>query len=438
MAVRKVIIAGAGGRDFHNFNTSFKDNPDYKVVCFTATQIPNIDDRRYPQELAGKLYPDGIPIYDQAELPKLIVDYHVDEVVFSYSDVSHQTVMELGSQIMAVGADFRMMGTTATMISTKVPLISICAVRTGCGKSQTTRYISELLNKAGKKVVAIRHPMPYGDLAKQAVQRFSHLTDLDAHECTIEEREEYEPHIMAGNIVYSGCDYQAILDEAQKEADIILWDGGNNDFSFYRPDLEIVVADPHRVGHELTYYPGLLNLIRAQVVVINKVQTANPDDVAELHTHIRSVNSEATIIEADSPLVVDDPAALENCRALIIEDGPTLTHGNMTYGAGLLAARQHGAVPVNPRPFAVGVYREVFKKYPHLREVLPAIGYGDQQIADLEATIRAVDCEVVVIGTPIDLRRMIKIDKPTVRVTYELRERPGKSLLDVLTERNLV
>ena len=440
MTVKTVVIAGAGGRDFHNFNTVYRDNEAYRVVAFTATQIPNIDDRRYPAELAGRLYPDGIPIVPEDELIDLIIDEEIDQVVFSYSDVPHQYLMEMASQINAAGADFVLLGADTTMIPSQVPVVSICAVRTGCGKSQTTRKVVQLLKDAGNRVVAVRHPMPYGDLVKQRVQRFAELADLDKHECTIEEREEYEPHIISGTVCYSGVDYGAILAEAEKEADVIVWDGGNNDLPFYAPDLEIVVADPHRVGHELTYYPGLTNALRADAIIINKIDTADPEDILELRNTLREINPEAIIIEAASPIFVDDPALIEGKRVLAIEDGPTLTHGDMTFGVAVLAAERFGAEElVDPRPFLQGEYRDLFEKYEHIVDLLPAVGYGEKQIKDLQATIDAIDCDAVIIGTPIDLRRLIDFgDKPTVRVRYELQEIGKPDLADVLRSKGLI
>ncbi len=414
---------GAAGRDFHNFNTVYRDNPDYEVVAFTATQIPNIEGRTYPAELAGELYPNGIPIHDEADLTKLIMELQVDDVVFSYSDVPHEYVMHKASKVIKYGANFVLLGGEPTMIKSKKPVIAIGAVRTGCGKSQTTRRVAEVVSSAGKKVVAIRHPMPYGDLSKQKVQRFATLEDLKRHDCTIEEMEEYEPHIVRGSVVYAGVDYKAILDQAEKEADIILWDGGNNDLPFYKPDLFIVVADPHRVGHELSYFPGESNLRMADVVVINKMDSARPEDVSKLKENIAAVNPNATVIEANSPVTVENREIIAGKRCLIVEDGPTLTHGEMKFGAGTVAAEKFGASEIiDPRPWIEGTIAETFEKYPDIGHVLPAMGYGGQQMKDLEATINAVDCDVVVIGTPIDLRRIISIDKPSVRVTYDLEE----------------
>ncbi len=433
MSKIKTVIMGAAGRDFHNFNVFFRENEDYEVVAFTATQIPNIEGRKYPKELSGSLYPDGIPIYPESDLPKLIKEYDVDQVIFAYSDVPHPYVMHKAALVNALGADFRLMGAKTTQIKSTKPVISVCAVRTGCGKSQTTRRVSKLMIEMGYKVAAIRHPMPYGDLAKQKVQRFATYADLDKHECTIEEREEYEPHIDNGVIVYAGVDYEAILREAEKEADVILWDGGNNDISFYEADLSIVVADPHRPGHELNYYPGETNLHMADVFVINKVDTADPDDVIFVRENLRSLNPDAVIIEGASPLFVDDPDGIKGKRVLVIEDGPTLTHGGMAYGAGYVAARRFGAKEiVDPRPFAVGSILETYQKYPGTGTILPAMGYGNDMVKDLEKTIDASDVEMVVSGTPIDLTRIIKVNKPMQRVRYELQEIGVPTLEDVL------
>ena len=433
MSRKRVLIMGAAGRDFHNFNTVYRHNPDYDVVAFTATQIPNIDDRTYPPELSGDLYPDGIPIHDEADLINLIKELNVDDVVFSYSDVPHEYVMHKASEVIKFGANFVLLGGEPTMIKSNKPVVAIGAVRTGCGKSQTTRRVAEVLASAGKKVVAIRHPMPYGDLAKQKVQRFSTLEDLELHDCTIEEMEEYEPHIVRGSVVYAGVDYKAILDQAEEEADVILWDGGNNDLPFYKPDLFIVVADPHRAGHEMSYFPGESNLRMADVVVINKMDSARQEDVAKLKKNIDAVNPGATVIEANSPVSVDDSEIISGKRCLVIEDGPTLTHGEMKFGAGTVAAEKFGAAEIiDPRPWIEGTIADTFKKYPAIGKVLPAMGYGGQQVKDLEATINAVDCDVVVIGTPIDLRRIISIDKPSVRVTYDLAEIGSPDLADVL------
>ena len=422
MAIRTLIM-GAAGRDFHNFNVYFRDNPGYDVVAFTATQIPDIEGRTYPTELAGKLYPAGIPIYAETDLVKLIAEQQVQQVVFAYSDVPHEVVMHKASIVNAAGADFILMGTKSTQVKSTKPVVSICAVRTGSGKSQTTRRVSQILIQMGYKVAAIRHPMPYGDLVKQAVQRFATYADLDKHECTIEEREEYEPHIDNGVIVYAGVDYEAILRQAEQEVDIILWDGGNNDFPFYVSDLQIVVADPHRPGHELTYHPGETNVRAADVFVINKVDTATAENVITVRQHLAAVNPNAIVIEAASPLFVDDPAAIRGKRVLVIEDGPTLTHGEMAYGAGWVAARRFGAKEiVDPRPFAVRSIKATYEKYPRTGAILPAMGYGEAQTRDLEETIRNADVDLVIIGTPIDLTRIIKIEQPSQRVRYELQE----------------
>ncbi|HIA79753.1 MAG TPA: GTPase [Candidatus Marinimicrobia bacterium] len=429
-----VIIMGAAGRDFHNFNTYYRNNDLYQVVAFTATQIPNIEGRLYPPELAGELYPEGIPIHDEGELINLIQSNHVDEVVFSYSDIQHEDVMHLGSMVNAAGADFKMMGMTHTAIKSTKPVIGICAVRTGCGKSQTTRRVSEIFKNAGKKVAVIRHPMPYGDLGIQAVQRFSSLDDLKKHNCTIEEMEEYEPHINRGTIVYAGVDYEAIIRKAEQEADIILWDGGNNDMPFYKTDLLLVVADPHRSGHETQYYPGETNLRLADVVIINKIRTADPGNVEKLRSSISQVNPKATVVDAASPVTVEDPDIIAGKRVLVVEDGPTLTHGDMKYGAGVVAAKQCGAAGlVDPRPFAKGSIAETFDHYPDIGTLLPAMGYGDDQVRDLEDTINSADCEAVVIGTPIDLRRIVDIKHPSTRVTYELEEIGEHTLDDILS-----
>ena len=429
-----VIIMGAAGRDFHNFNTYYRNNDLYQVVAFTATQIPNIEGRLYPPELAGELYPEGIPIHDEGELINLIQSNHVDEVVFSYSDIQHEDVMHLGSMVNAAGADFKMMGMTHTAIKSTKPVIGICAVRTGCGKSQTTRRVSEIFKNAGKKVAVIRHPMPYGDLGIQAVQRFSSLDDLKKHNCTIEEMEEYEPHINRGTIVYAGVDYEAIIRKAEQEADIILWDGGNNDMPFYKTDLLLVVTDPHRSGHETQYYPGETNLRLADVVIINKIRTADPGNVEKLRSSISQVNPKATVVDAASPVTVEDPDVIAGKRVLVVEDGPTLTHGDMKYGAGVVAAKQCGAAGlVDPRPFAKGSIAETFDHYPDIGTLLPAMGYGDDQVRDLEDTINSADCEAVVIGTPIDLRRIVDIKHPSTRVTYELEEIGEHTLDDILS-----
>ena len=426
---------GAAGRDFHNFNTYYRDNDLYQVVAFTATQIPNIEGRLYPPELAGDLYPKGIPIHDESELVNLIKTHHINEVVFSYSDIRHTDVMHLGSMVNAAGADFKMMGISRTAIKSTKPVIGICAVRTGCGKSQTTRKISEIFKSAGMKVAVIRHPMPYGDLSAQAVQRFSSLDDLEKHDCTIEEMEEYEPHINRGTIVYAGVDYEAIVREAEQVADVILWDGGNNDMPFYQTDLLFVVVDPHRSGHETQYYPGETNLRMADVVIINKIKTANPENVEELRTSIAQINPKAKVVDAASPVTVDDPGIITGKRVLVVEDGPTLTHGEMKYGAGVVAANQCGALElVDPRPFAQGSIARTFDHYPDIGMVLPAMGYGNDQVRDLETTINNTDCDAVVIGTPIDLRRIVNIKHPSTRVTYELDELGDNKLDKILSK----
>ena len=431
----KVLIMGAAGRDFHNFNTYFRDNEQYDVKAFTATQIPDIDDRKYPAELAGSLYPDGIKIYPEEELLSLIEKFDIDEVIFSYSDLPYDYVMSRSAMVNAAGADFRLMGTKRTQIKSTKPVIGICAVRTGCGKSQTTRRVAKILQDKGKKVVAIRHPMPYGNLAEQKVQRFAELSDLDKHKCTIEEREEYEPHIVSGTIIYSGVDYEAILREAEKEADVILWDGGNNDLSFYKTDLLITVADPHRPGDELYYYPGEANLRASDVVVINKIDSADSDDVLMVRENIMAVNPDAVVIDGASPISVENYEQIKGKRVLVVEDGPTLTHGEMEYGAGVVAAEKFGAAElVDPRPFTVGTITKTFEKYPGIGTLLPAMGYGDQQVKDLEETINKTDCDVVVIGTPIDLRKLININKPALRVTYDLQEIGKPDLEDVLAK----
>ena len=420
----RVLIMGAAGRDFHNFNVFFRGNDSYRVVAFTATQIPSIDDRRYPAELAGELYPDGVPIHPEEELESLIEELSIQQVILAYSDLSHEHVMHQASRVNAAGADFRLMGADSTMIASSKPVVSICAVRTGAGKSQTTRRVVAILRSLGKNLVVIRHPMPYGDLVKQRVQRFETLEDLDKHETTIEEREEYEPHIRNDVVVFAGVDYEAIVREAEKEAEIIVWDGGNNDLPLYKSNLEIVVVDPHRAGHELTYYPGETNLRRAQVIVINKLDTADPDKAQLLRDNIAATNPAAMVIDAESPQFVDgDPAEIEGKRVLVIEDGPTLTHGEMAFGAGVVAARKFGAAEVvEPQPYAVGSIAATLEKYPQTELALPAMGYGEQQIADLEASIKATPCDLVLIATPIDLRHLVSFDVPAMRVTYELQE----------------
>jgi len=436
MNPQRVIIMGAAGRDFHNFNSYFRDNPDYRVVAFNATQIPNIEERRYPPELSGELYPDGVPIYPEADLSDLIKRHQVDQVVFSYSDVAHEYVMHKASQVLAVGADFRLMGAGSTMFESSKPVVAVCAVRTGCGKSQTTRHVCDVLQQIGRKVVVVRHPMPYGDLAAQAVQRFATYEDLDRHKCTIEEREEYEPHIDRGVVVYAGVDYEPILRQAEEEADVVVWDGGNNDLPFYRPNLFIVVADPHRPGHGLRYHPGEANLRAADVVVINKVDTADPEGIAQVRESIYAVNPAAAVVDAASPIFVDAPESIRGKRVLVIEDGPTLTHGEMTYGAGVVAARRFGAAElVDPRPYAVRSIAATFEKYPNVGPLLPAMGYGDEQVRDLEETINATDCDLVLSATPIDLRRILKVRHPMDRVRYELQVIGRPTLEEILTTR---
>lgn len=433
---KRIIIMGAAGRDFHNFNVYFRDNPDYEVVAFTATQIPNIEGRRYPPELAGSLYPDGILIHPEAELDDLIRRHKVDQVIFAYSDVPHEYVMHKASQVLVAGADFRLMGAGTTMLESKKPVVAVCAVRTGCGKSQTTRYVCDLLQRMGKKVVAVRHPMPYGDLAAQAVQRFADYDDLTRHKCTIEEREEYEPHIDRGVVVYAGVDYEAILRQAEKEADVVVWDGGNNDLPFYKPDLFITVADPHRAGHELRYHPGEANLRAADVVLINKIDTAGPEGIAEVRESIQKVNPQAVVVDGASPIFVENPEAIRGQRVLVIEDGPTLTHGGMTYGAGVVAARKFGAAElVDPRPFTVRSITATFEKYPHTGTLLPAMGYGEEQVRDLEETINATECDLVLAATPIDLRRILKVRHPMDRVQYELQVIGRPTLEEILAAR---
>lgn len=431
--MKKVIIMGAAGRDFHNFNTYFRDNENYHVIAFTATQIPDIEGRKYPAELAGKLYPRGIPIYAEAELATLIKKHKIDDVHFAYSDVSHEYVMNKASEVMAAGANFVLLGPEDTMLKSKRPVVSVCAVRTGSGKSQTSRKVAAILKDKGRKVVVIRHPMPYGDLVKQRVQRFADYSDLDKHECTIEEREEYEPHIDHGIVVYAGVDYAAILRQAEKEADVILWDGGNNDFPFYKSDLEIIVADPHRPGHELKYHPGETNFRRADVIVINKINTAKKEDIAIVVANARKVNPGAAIIKANSAILVANGSVITGKRVLVIEDGPTLTHGGMKYGAGIVAAQQYGASEIiDPRPYAVGTIKKTFQKYNHLDKVLPAMGYGVHQTNELARTIDKTPCDLVISATPIDITRVIKVSKPILRVRYELEEVGPLRLKDIL------
>lgn len=430
---KRVLILGAAGRDFHNFNTVFRNHNVCEVVAFTATQIPNIDGRKYPAELAGEFYPQGIPIFPEDDLERLIHRLNVDEAVFSYSDIAHQDVMHLAARVNAAGADFRLLGTKATMIKSTKPVISVCAVRTGCGKSPASRRIVQLLLDAGLKVAAIRHPMPYGDLVKQRVQRFTTLEDLAAHDCTIEEMEEYEPHLIKGVTVFAGVDYEGIIRQAETEADVIVWDGGNNDFSFYVPDLEIVIADPHRPGHELTYFPGEVNLRRADVVILNKIDSATPEGIAQVRANIREVNPTAMVIDAAMPLTVEKPEAIRGKRVLVVEDGPTLTHGSMKYGAGVLAAEKFGAREIiDPRPFVVGSLAETFQHYPGIGRLLPAMGYGADQMHDLADTINRIDCDLVLIATPINLSRVIDIKHPTCRIGYELQEIGYPTLADAL------
>jgi len=433
---RRVIIIGAAGRDFHNFNTRYRLDEAFEVVAFTAAQIPDIDDRRYPPELAGPLYPGGIPIHDEEDLPSLIEELSVDECSFSYSDVSYQQVMRAAAIVQAAGASFTLLGPRDTQLVSTKPVISVCAVRTGCGKSQTARRVIEILMGHGAKVVAVRHPMPYGDLAAQKVQRFATLDDLERHHCTIEEMEEYEPHIVRGNVIYAGVDYEAILRAAETDpdgCDVVVWDGGNNDFSFYRPDLAITLVDPHRPGHEIGYYPGEVSLRTADVVVINKIDSADPAGVATVRANVAAVNPGATVISANSALRVDDPSLIAGKRVLVVEDGPTLTHGGMQIGAGTVAAQRFGAAAlVDPRPFLVGRLRETFATYPGIGTLLPAMGYGEEQLADLEATIAATEADAVVIGTPIDLARVIRIEKPHTRVYYDLEEIGSPNLTEIL------
>jgi predicted GTPase len=433
MAKTRIIIMGAAGRDFHNFNVLYRKNRAVEVVAFTATQIPNIAGRKYPAKLAGPSYPKGIPIYPESDLPTLIRKLKVDQVVFSYSDVAFQYVMTKSALVNACGADFVLLGAERTMLHSKVPVVAVVAVRTGSGKSQTSRRVCGYLRSLGKRVVAVRHPMPYGDLVKQKVQRYASIEDLHTHNCTVEEMEEYEPHIVEGTIIYAGVDYEAILRQAEKEADVIVWDGGNNDTSFYKPDLTITVVDPHRPGHELSYYPGATNVRLADVVVVNKVDSATREGIDAVVASTSSVNPAATIVQAASPISVEDPSVIAGKRVLVVEDGPTLTHGEMKYGAGVLAAQQFGAAElIDPRPYAVGSIAETFKKYPDIGVLLPAMGYGKEQMNDLQATIAQVPCDTVIIGTPIDLRRVISITKPSVRVTYSLQETSKPDLAEIL------
>jgi len=436
--IENVIIMGAAGRDFHNFNIYFKNNSRYRVVAFTATQIPDIDDRLYPPALAGEIYPNGVPIYHEKELGRLIRKHKVDLVAFSYSDVPHTDVMHKASLAMAEGADFILIGATYTMLRSSKPVVAVCAVRTGCGKSQTTRKVCQIVKDRGQRVVAVRHPMPYGDLTQQVVQRFARLEDFDRHQCTIEEREEYEPLVDQGIVVYAGIDYQAILTEAEKEADIIVWDGGNNDTPFYHPDVHIVVFDPHRAGHECLYYPGETNMIMADIAVINKVDSAAADNIAIVRNNIATHAPDADIVLAESAILVASPEEIKGKRVLVVEDGPTLTHGDMTFGAGTIAARRHGAAEiVEAARYAVGSLRDTYARYPQIRQVLPAMGYGPQQVRDLEATIRAAECDLVLCATPIDLPRLLQIDKPTLRVRYEYQDSPGGPQLEEALTRRL-
>ena len=436
MSKTKIIIIGAAGRDFHNFNVVYRNNPEVEVVAFTAAQIPDIDDRKYPASLAGEGYPDGIPILAEDDLEKLIKEHDVEECVLSYSDLSYEAVMHLGSRVMQAGAKFSMLGAEPTMIKSTKPVVSITAVRTGCGKSQTTRQVVRVLKDMGLKVASIRHPMPYGDLEKQKVQRFAELDDLKKHDCTIEEMEEYEPHIAMDSVIYAGVDYEAILRDAEKEADVIIWDGGNNDMPFYKPDLSIVVADPLRPGHEVSYYPGEVNFRMADVIVINKIDSAYPEDVEEILDNARALNPKAQVVLAASTIQVEDPKVIEGKEVLVVEDGPSLTHGEMDIGAGIVAARRFGAVElVDPRPYTVGKITETFETYPEIGTLLPAMGYGEQQMKDLEATINATECEAVVIGTPINLGRFINIKHPNTRVYYELGEIGSPNLKSIINDK---
>ena len=438
MTRKNVVIIGAAGRDFHNFNICFRDNESYNVVAFTAAQIPDIDGRKYPADLAGKLYPEGIPVYAEENLPEIIRKYKVDDCIFSYSDLPYQKVMSIGAIVNSAGANFVLLGPDATMVKSTKPVIAIGAVRTGCGKSQTSRKVIEILMAKGLKVVAVRHPMPYGKLSEQKVQRFAALKDLEKQKCTVEEMEEYEPHIVRGNVIYAGVDYEAILHKAEKDpagCDVIVWDGGNNDFPFYKPDLMITVTDPHRAGHELRYYPGEVTLRIADVVVINKIDSADPDSINIVRENIEKVNPKATVIDAASPIKVDDPSVIRGKKVLVVEDGPTLTHGEMKLGAGIMAARKFGAAEIiDPRPYIVGKLKETFRLYPGIGTLLPAMGYGDQQLSDLEKTINNTKCDSVIIATPIDLKRIINIKKPVTRVYYELQEIGHPTLLQVLDE----
>jgi len=435
MKTKKILILGAAGRDFHNFNVVFRGDPEYNVVAFTANQIPGIANRRYPTELAGPLYPAGIPIFEEKDLERLVKEQEIDAAVFSYSDISYPNLMHLASRVVASGADFWLLSSSRTQLKSSVPVISICAVRTGCGKSPVGRLIASELRREGQRVVVVRHPMPYGDLAAQAVQRFAVMEDLDRHQCTIEEREEYEPHLREGTIVYAGVDYGRILRQAEKEADVVLWDGGNNDTPFYESDLQVVVADPHRPGHELAYYPGEVNLRRADVVVINKVDTASPENVETVRKNIRASNPQARVVETACRVTISEPALVKGRRVLVVEDGPTLTHGEMPYGAGVVAARQCGAAElVDPRPYAVGSIRSTYEHYTHLTSLLPAMGYSAIQRHELEETINRVPCDMVLVATPIDLGHLVKLNKPSLRVTYEVEDVTHPGLTEVLSK----
>ena len=433
MAKKRILIMGAAGRDFHNFNVLYRDNRQYEVVAFTATQIPNIEKRKYPAKLAGKLYPQGIPIVSEKDLEMLIRKSKIDEVVFSYSDVSNEYVMERAALVTASGADFELLGKEGTMLKSKRPVIAVCATRTGSGKSQTTRRVCQLLREKGKNPVVIRHPMPYGDLTKQICQRFASISDMNKHHCTIEEREEYEPHIVQGTVVYAGVDYEVIKDEAEKEADVIVWDGGNNDISFFVPDVYITVVDPHRPGDELSYFPGQTNLLLADVVLINKIDTADYEDIEQVRFNVRTANPKAILIEAASPIYVEKPELIRGKNVLVVEDGPTLTHGGMTYGAGVIAAEKFGAKDIiDPRAWAKGEMKKTFESYPEMGALLPAMGYGKKQIKDLERTIDSIPCDSVIIATPVDLTKILKIRKPSVRVRYELQEIGKPDLREVM------
>jgi len=438
MVRKNVVIIGAAGRDFHNFNICFRDNESYNVVAFTAAQIPDIDGRRYPADLAGKLYPKGIPVFAEENLPEIIRKHKVDQCIFSYSDGTYNKVMSVGAIVNSAGADFVLLGPDATMVKSTKPLIAVGAVRTGCGKSQTSRKVIEILMAKGLKVVAVRHPMPYGNLSEQKVQRFATLKDLEKHKCTVEEMEEYEPHVVRGNVIYAGVDYEAILRKAEKDpagCDVVVWDGGNNDFPFYKPDLMITVTDPHRAGHELRYYPGEVTLRIADVVVINKIDSADPDSINIVRESIEKVNPKATVIDAASPIKVDDPSVIRGKNVLVVEDGPTLTHGEMKLGAGIMAARKFGAAGIiDPRPFVVGKLKETFGLYPGIGTLLPAMGYGEQQLRDLEKSINNTKCDSVIVATPIDLQRIINIEKPATRVNYELQEIGDPTLSQILDE----